>query len=270
MIDCVMTDFKKITLCADDFGLSYGISQAILKLARMKRLSAVSCMVNTAHFSQCAKDLIALSDEVQIGLHFNLTEGFFISELDKRCFSLVELLAKTHLHLVAVPLIENELKAQLDCFIQIMGRWPDFIDGHQHIHQFPIIRTVLLKLYEQCLRPHQVFIRSTYPILSLSPYQFKSTILPHTGGKKLKKVLIQRNIAHNKWFGGIYDFSPTTNYRALFQQWLQRAPDDTLIMCHPGEGQQEADPIVQARQMEMAYFASNEFVEDCAHYQVQI
>lgn len=265
-----MTAFKKIILCADDFGLSNGVSQALLKLVRMKRLSAVSCMVNATHFSLCAKDLIALADEVQIGLHFNLTEGFFISEPDKRCFSLGVLLARTHLHWIAASLIENELKAQLECFIQVMGRWPDFIDGHQHVHQFPIIRKAVLKVYEHYLRPHPTYIRSTYPMLSLPPYQIKSTILTHTGGKKFKNVLIEQSIAHNKCFGGIYDFSPTTNYRVLFRQWLQQAPTNTLIMCHPGEGQEEGDPIAQARQIEMAYFSSNEFLEDCTQYQVQL
>jgi chitin disaccharide deacetylase len=143
-------------------------------------------------------------------------------------------------------------------------------DGHQHVHQFPIIRTVLLKLYEQYLRPHPVSIRSTYPMIARSPYPFKSTVLSHTGGKKLRKALLRQNIAHNKCFGGIYDFSSQANYRALFQQWLHRAPNDTLLMCHPGEGLSENDPIAPARQLEMAYFSSEEFVADCIHYQILI
>ena len=108
-----MTDSKKIILCAHDFGLNPGVSQALLKLVRMRRLSAVSCMVNMPHFSLYAKELIAVSDNVEIGLHFNLTEGFFISQLDKLCYSLPELLAKTHLGLIAKAFIEDELKAQV-------------------------------------------------------------------------------------------------------------------------------------------------------------
>jgi predicted glycoside hydrolase/deacetylase ChbG (UPF0249 family) len=263
-----MTDLKTIIVCADDFGYSPGICEGILTLVRMNRLSAVSCMVNALHFDAYVPELVSLSPPAQIGLHFNLTEGSFLSVPEPPCFSLVELLFKTHTHLISASFIERELRAQLERFIQVTGRWPDFIDGHQHVHQLPIIRTVLLQLYESQLREHGVYIRSTYPINSLPSFYLKGKVLMHTGGKALSTALKHHAIPHNEYFAGMYDFSPQRPYRDLFCQWLESAPNHTLIMCHPGEGVLDTDPIAQARLREMAYFSSEQFLEDTARYKV--
>lgn len=264
-----MSDLKRIFLCADDFGLNPGVCEGLLKLAHKQRLSAVSCMVNTADFIPYAQKLSSLAEVVQIGLHFNLTEGMFLSDSCRACFTLPELLVKTHLRMVSASLVEQEFLAQLERFIQVMGRYPDFIDGHQHVHQFPVIRSIVLKEYECGLRAHKVAIRSTYPLNSLTGFQLKGTILAYSGGMKLAAELKKRGIPHNPCFAGVYDFSPDADYRSLFCQWLQQVPDNTLIMCHPGEGQDDQDSIAPARQMELAYFASDAFVEDCITYRVQ-
>ena len=265
-----MTAFKKITLCADDFGYSPGVCEGLLKLAQMKRLSALSCMVIRPSFSSYAQELHHLSDQVEIGLHFNLTEGSFLSDSNKLCFSLSELLLKTHLRTLAQAFIEQEFMAQLKRFIELMGKWPDFIDGHQHVHQFPLIRTVVMKLYEQKLREHSVWVRSIYPLISLPAYDWKGRVLAYTGGKALKEKLYKHKIPHNEYFAGVYDFSPLADYPALFKQWLKLTPTNTLIMCHPGEGIDTSDAIAPARNKEMFYFLSDEFLEDCKAYNVKL
>jgi predicted glycoside hydrolase/deacetylase ChbG (UPF0249 family) len=252
---------SKIILCADDFALNAGCSAGILKLLRMQRLSAVSCIVNSSEFSVHAQELHPFKDQVKIGLHFNLTEGYLLSQPHKSCFTLNELLIKTHLHALNYSLITTEFLAQLDQFTHVMQQLPDFIDGHQHVHQFPIIRQIILDLYDQKLKGHGISIRSTWPSLSL--YPFKSKILGLTGGKALKKQLINSSIPHNAYFGGIYDFSPKTNYPKLFRAWLKLAKNNTLIMCHPGEGSNPKDVIAPTRVLELDYFSSDEFLEDC-------
>jgi predicted glycoside hydrolase/deacetylase ChbG (UPF0249 family) len=260
-------DTKTIILCADDFGLNSGVSQGILKLAGMSRLSAVSCMVNLPGFAEYAPQLLALKNKVQIGLHFNLTEGTFLSIPNTPCFSLNELLIKTHLASVKLAFIAQEFKQQLAQFIQIMGRLPDFIDGHQHVHQLPRIRTVILDLYEQQLRQYGTFIRATYPASST---YFKAKILAFTGGKALSQALAKASIPHNSGFSGIYDFAPHTEYRALFREWLETATHNMLIMCHPGEECAEHDVIAPTRLIELNYFLSDEFIKDCQKHKVQL
>ncbi|HAU1193105.1 TPA: ChbG/HpnK family deacetylase [Legionella pneumophila] len=265
-----MNGLKSIFLCADDFGLNEGITHGILKAARLQRLSAVSCIVNTSSFEAHAKDLLALKNEVRIGLHFNLTEGYFLSLPDKLCFGLKELLIRAHFGLLNSRLISDELNAQLGHFINVMGQLPDFIDGHQHIHQFPTIRRIIISIYEQRLKGKNIFIRSTYPSVNMSGYQAKTKILGITGGKILSSQLKKTNIPHNPYFAGIYDFSARTNYRSLFRQWLNNVPTNTLIMCHPGEGDRGSDVIAAARIRELNYFLSDGFIQDCEEYQVYL
>ncbi len=261
---------KKITLCADDFGFNHDVSMGILRLAQQRRLSAISCMVNMQAFAALAPQLIALAPSVQIGLHFNLTEGYFLSQKNKKCFSLPELLLKTHARCVSRAVLQQELIAQLHCFKQHMGRWPDFIDGHQHVHQFPVIRSILLDVCQELLPNQSFFIRSVWPMYSVKPFQMKAHILTYTGSKALHGVLNKNALSHNPCFAGIYDFSAKRSYRELFVQWVRAVPDNTLIMCHPGEGLAVNDGIAQARCNEMTYFSSQEFIDDCEQEQVRL
>lgn len=265
-----MNEYKTIVLCADDFGINPGVSAGILKLAHMQRLSAVSCMTNIPDFNHCASDLSAVKDKVQTGLHFNLTEGFFLSEPQQPCFSLNTLLMKSHLRWLSPSFIAQEFNAQLDHYIDRMGALPDFIDGHQHVHQFPVIRQVLLNIYEQRLQKNKVFIRSTAPSISLPQYKFKTQILASTGGRALSLALKKLDFPHNAYFSGVYDFNPRSNYRDLFRLWLSLAANNTLIMCHPGEGMDGLDAIAPTRLIEMDYFLSDAFLEDCQEFRVAL
>lgn len=259
---------QNIILCADDFGLNSGISQGILKLVRLKRLSAVSCMVNQPALRLYASELFALREQVQIGLHFNLTEGYLVSEPGRPCFTLNELLVKTHLHLIKPALIAKEFNAQLDLYIQTLDSLPDFIDGHQHVHQFPVIREVILDIYQQRLKENGTYIRSTWPAFTIPQFKFKAAVLAGAGGKALSTRLKRFAIPHNSFFSGVYDFTPGSDYRSLFRQWLAQARNNTLIMCHPGEADSSDDVIAHARQQELEYFLSEQFLEDCHEYRV--
>ncbi|KTD71276.1 ChbG/HpnK family deacetylase [Legionella tucsonensis] len=267
-----MINSKTIVLCADDFGLDPGVSEGILKLAHMGRLSAVSCMVNMPGFILYAKELFHLkkSKPIKIGLHFNLTEGYLASIPEKSCFTLQELLIKTHMRSIKLSFIAKEFLAQLDRFTEIMQQLPDFIDGHQHVHQFPVIRNVILDLYAQRLKSNGTSIRSTWPSIVLPQSQFKAKILSFTGGKALWKQLIKLGIPHNCFFSGIYDFAPATNYRELFRKWMSLSRENTLIMCHPGESPNSTDPIAHARLKELHYFLSDAFLKDCDEFHVHL
>ncbi|KTD46216.1 ChbG/HpnK family deacetylase [Legionella quateirensis] len=266
-----MSQLKNIMLCADDFGLNKGVSLGILKLVRMNRLSAVSCMVNVQDFALYARELLDRHNQVRTGLHFNLTEGSFLSKPERTCFRLNELILRTHMRTINKAQVVKELNAQLEHYIEVMGEYPEFIDGHQHVHQFPVIRQAIIDLYKQrSLKDKGVFIRSTYPALTLPQFKVKSAILARTGGKKFNAQLKQLNILHNSCFSGVYDFAPDSDYRSLFRQWLARVPSNALIMCHPGEGDDPADVISSTRKQEMNYFMSDEFLFDCEELQISL
>lgn len=265
-----MIQEKQIILCADDYGLNPNISQGIRQLVAMQRLSAVSCMVNVINLAQQAKQLLELRAEIDIGLHFNLTEGYFVADRNKPMPSLMKLLLRSQFRLLSAKFIEQELNAQLDKFEQAFGRLPDFIDGHQHVHHLPRVREVLLKVYQKRLKQNGSYIRSVFPSLGYT-HRLKAWILALTGAYHFKQLLLRDQIPHNPCFGGIYDFSDQTDYASLVNRFLAQAPSGSLMMCHPGlQATKAIDPIAGARSKEYGYLMSESFKQDCERYQIKL
>jgi len=153
---------KRIIICADDYGQNPTISQAIVGLLQNNRISATSCLVTSPLWAEAALALKPLKNNADIGLHFNLTEGNPRSTSLTSFWPLKQLIIKSQLRQLDKAAIAAELHAQLDVFLKELGTYPDFIDGHQHIHQFPIIRDALLDVYEERLRQHNIYLRCTY------------------------------------------------------------------------------------------------------------
>ena len=225
-------------------------------------------MVNASHFAEQAKKLQELDADIDIGLHFNLTQGQFLSQTKKTMPSLTTLLASSQLRLFTLAKVEQELHAQLDEFIHAFGKMPDFIDGHQHVHHLPIIRKALLMVYQTRLSHQQVYLRSIYPNWVSNDYVLKARILKLTGAYGFKRLLQEHAIPHNPHFLGIYDFIQA-DYRNLFSQFLTQARQGSLLMCHPGLNHDDSsDPIASARIREYAYLASEMFLTDCQSQQI--
>lgn len=254
---------KTIYLCADDYGYNPAVSSAIRHLIENQRLNATSCMVNMPDFPAEAKALLALSAPIFIGLHLDFTEGNFLSAPTKPVYSLKKLILIAHTRLIDKIFIEQEIRAQLDRFEAAFGCPPDFIDGHQHIHQLPVIRNILLKIYKERL-PASCQLRNTFPVCTAGKFWCKSGVIAATGGWYFSRMLKKDRIPHNPQFSGIYNFSPDCSYRMLFKAWLTAIQDNVLIMCHPGlSAMDSGDSIAQARSMEYNYLSSNDFLQDC-------
>lgn len=260
-----MQNKKKIILCADDYGLNDAVSQGIYELSCKKRLSAVSCLVFSKDFQAQAKRLSELKNNLSIGLHFNLTESSYLSASTKRAYRLPELIFRAKFRLLSFKKIEQEFLNQRQRFEDCFGFAPNFIDGHQHVHCFPLIRDILLKNTEE-----SIFFRNTWPGLASLAFQNKQQIIAACGGRDFNRLLQKKGHPANAYFAGIYDFNPATDYRAFFVDCLKQARNQTLIMCHPADKLHEADPIAQARVREYQYFNSEQFIEDCERYHIEL
>ena len=258
---------RTLALCADDFGQAPGISAGIVRLAAARRLSAISCITNLPHWSVDAPLLRGLPDSVDLGLHFNLTEGAPLSPRLARLWpqlpGLGTLLARAHLGLLPRGALRSEFQAQVRAFIETTGKAPRYIDGHQHVHALPIVRELILDAVEHT-RPLPA-LRCTGRILGPG-FALKRRIIERSGGRALRRQLVQRELAHNPALLGVYDFSETP-YRALMQGWLKAVPSEgALLFCHPGDASvpAAADAIATARQREIAYLESADFAFDLA------
>jgi len=262
---------KSIVLCADDYGQAPAISQGIIHLLQQERLSAVSCMVNMDDWPEHAKWLLPFQQKMDIGLHFNLTLGKPLSaEYRKRhggqFSSLGKVLCLACLHSFSQAAIEAELHAQIDRFQEQLGFLPSHLDGHQHIHQFPVIREAIVRVHEERLRAGNAYVRLISGRLVPRDFiqHFKKVVVHAAGSAAMKKLLVARNIPHNPSFAGIYAFGLAANYPAFFSQFLQALGENGLIMCHPGLLERQArDSIARARYEEYRYLAGEQFIEAC-------
>lgn len=266
-----MQQRKRIVLCADDFGQAPAISQAIVGLIGQRRLTATSCMVTSPNWLEHAQWLAPLKPLADMGLHFNLTEGKplspqYIDTYGDTFSSLATVMRQSIFRQLEVKVIEAELEMQLKLFKSGMGFLPDFIDGHQHVHQFPVIRDALLSVYRRYFPDKKTYIRLAKPSIKINHLlrDSKKIIISAMGAGTLKQQLIRENIAHNASFSGIYSFKNSKNYADYFPKFLRESEDGGLIMCHPGlVSQLSDDPIMSARQDEYAYLASEKFLVDC-------
>src|SRR5262249_54170630 len=68
-------------LCADDYALTPGVSAGILELIEDGRLTATSALTTGSYWAEGARALRSMSEEVEVGLHLNLTLGVSLSQM---------------------------------------------------------------------------------------------------------------------------------------------------------------------------------------------
>ena len=266
-----------LTLCADDYGLSADINDAILTLVRTGRLNAVSCMAIGSVFDD-APLLAAVTEApftVQVGLHLTLTEYTPLAAMPRlakegRFPSVGSLLAKSHLRQTDRAELREELARQFDAFERTFGRKPDFVDGHQHVHIFPGIREDVAELAAARMGTKETgsgWVRCcAAPMSDLIALRNPRAVLLNAMSRRQRPHLLRAGLHSNQRFYGVNTFDRHHSYRTLMQAWLKLAAKEsssTLIMCHPGlGGENPEDPIAARRADEFSYLQSDQFEED--------
>jgi predicted glycoside hydrolase/deacetylase ChbG (UPF0249 family) len=275
-----------IAVCADDYAQNTAISAGILELLDKKALSAASCFSTAPSWRERAAP--ALRERVEkrvdghwqadVGLHFNLTEGFGGPAAHSLNGLILRGLAGELNRKAMQAVITAALQRQLDAFEQGLGRAPDFIDGHQHVHQFRGVREVLLQVlaqrYPRGSSPgtdgKKPWVRNT--VRASHGWRGKAQVLELLGGKALATALSRRGLSSNHGFAGVYGFD-RPDYGVCFAQWLKAAKPGMLIMCHPARATQESgghDPIAAQRLVEHRYFSSPAYPEALRAAGVQV
>lgn len=223
---------KRIVLCADDFGMDPAADEAILRLAELRRLSATSCLAQGRGFAAQAS---ALRDSgLQLGLHLNFTEAIGAAALHMPVSALI---LNAWLRRLPAAQVGAQIAAQLDAFEAALGRGPDFVDGHQHVHQFPVIREALLRTLAQRYGARPPWLRQTRAgRLSGTPMglRLKARTIEFLGARRFARRAGALGFRMNRRFLGVYDFQGgRAAYEPLLRNWLAMAEDGDLIMCHP-------------------------------------
>lgn len=227
-----MRDF---VVCADDFGIESGVDAAIVALAQAQRLSATGCLVTSARFPQAASALFELP--IDIGLHLNFTEFLGIPGFYK---PLGTLIALSYARRLPRAEVRRQIETQLDVFEQHLKRAPDFVDGHLHVHQLPVIRDELLAALTRRYAGHLPWLRDTKPTV-LSPalpfmQRFKAHVIGALGARALVRQAKASGARVNHGLMGAYDFSrPHPPYLTMLGEWLKHANTGSVLMAHPAQ-----------------------------------
>lgn len=260
-----------IILCADDFGFSPAVSDGILTLVQEGRLSAVSCMAASPHFSAAAEKLKPFADRVDIGLHLVLTDLKPLSTmpglvLDGHLPSMKFLVKKSISGTLPKLEVAAELERQIDVFVETFGQAPDFIDGHHHVHQLPGIRDVVLDIVDERFSASLPWLRvcsESLPTLLYRRVSIGRGLAIGWFGAAMRKRAAQKGLLTNNGFSGIYDFSGRRPYGELFDRFISGIRPGGLIMCHPGhvdDTLRSLDGLTDQRERELDYFRSDRFL----------
>ncbi|HMW17415.1 MAG TPA: ChbG/HpnK family deacetylase [Accumulibacter sp.] len=263
---------KRLVICADDFGMSAAVDQGIVELAAGGCLSAVSCLADAPELRSRAAALRALP--VDIGLHLNFTERF-----DDETFflPLPRLIVSSYLGRLDRQMVIEAIDRQCQRFEEHFVGPPHFIDGHQHVHQLPIIRHALLEVIGRRYPGRALWLRSTRVRRGVNPrvvrpgYTLKATIIATLGERALRRLVSTRGWRMNDSLLGVYDFSASEQqYAALLDGWFDAAHDGDLLMCHPAKSATAGDPLGEQRVREYTVLSAPRFADRLATRGLQL
>lgn len=247
---------KSIAVCVDDFALYAGIDEAVCELVNDGAVASFSVMSTAPRWLRESAPLAAqLTRPHEVGLHLNFTHRF---SGFPEVFDLKQLILRAYLHQLSREKIRASIEQQFDLLVAGLGRLPDFIDGHQHVHQLPMIRTILLDVVQRrYVGVKKPWIRSTLP--NTPHANLKSRVIAGLGAKTFARALVGQGLGFNRQFFGAYSFAKNeqNRFQTALPQWLTDASSGALLMCHPcASSNNDDDPIASQRVQEYRFLRS--------------
>lgn len=198
-------------LNADDFGLTTGVNDAILELARMGALQATTVMVNMP-YAEAAHELLSVAG-FHVGLHVTLTEGRPVAVVDKvaslvgaegRFFDSVVFRKRLKAGQIREAEMDFEIEAQWQRLCGILGRAPSHIDSHQNVHKQRSVLRAFLRfghrhqgcgvrnpnryIFDTKIKNAKLMPSWSYSLRSGNIRRFFTDLYLRNAGRQLKKV----------------------------------------------------------------------------------
>jgi predicted glycoside hydrolase/deacetylase ChbG (UPF0249 family) len=132
---------KMLIINADDWGRSMAETDAAFRCFKAGRITSVSAMVFMEDSQRAAE--LANENNVEVGLHLNLTERFTANTAPSMLVSYQEKIARflrsaKLSQLLYNPFLRKEIaysyRTQAAEFERLFGKRPSHVDGHHHMH----------------------------------------------------------------------------------------------------------------------------------------
>jgi predicted glycoside hydrolase/deacetylase ChbG (UPF0249 family) len=260
-----VSPLRPLIVCADDYAISPGVSRGIRELAEAGRISATGAMTAMPHWPEAAAAIKPLTGRVAIGLHLTLTDQRPLGPMTRlapggRFPTIAAISRNARLGRLPREEIAAELARQLDAFETHLGRPPDFIDGHQHVHNVPVVRDLVLDAIATRLAAHRTWVRDCWDDLGALARRasFEGALVAILGYGLHRRARAKRIVA-NRGFTGVYPFG-SVSLASEIPRMLAGAGEHTMLMVHPGHPDAElaaVDPWVEPREGEWADLMSD-------------
>ncbi|MFG1345676.1 ChbG/HpnK family deacetylase [Xanthobacter autotrophicus DSM 431] len=249
---------RRVVLCADDYAIAPGVSEAIRQLIAARRINATSVMTVFDGLKEEADALKAAARDMgaSIGLHVTLT-GTFAPLTAGMAGPLGTFPALSALLVAALTrrldpkAVAAEVEAQFLAFAEAFGGPPDHVDGHQHVHVLPVVRRAVLAATAR--HAPKAWLRDVTPAKgALNGFDFKGRLIG-SFARGFARDAARLSLVTNSGFGGAYDFSAGHDFAALLTHFLKGVPEGGLVMVHPGRVDDPLtarDPLTHQREVE--------------------
>jgi predicted glycoside hydrolase/deacetylase ChbG (UPF0249 family) len=256
---------------ADDLGLAHGVSQGILELARSGAVTSASLLMNMPGSLEALTT--GRSGGLDVGLHLNISVGAPLSPpasvrglLDARgrfCGP-PEIARRLLRRRLRVDEIETEWSRQIEAALAA-GVHPSHLDSHAHVHAWPGLYPLTLRLACRYGIPgvRRGFSGYLVPLWRRSGRKARRERRPATG-----QPVYQPH--HLTVLSGL---GRACTQQALASLLRSLPPGVTELICHPGYVDDELrriDPLTDAREREQAVLASSVFQDLLVRNGVQL
>jgi len=230
---------KRVIINADDFGLSQGINQGIVKAHREGVLSSATLMANAPGFEH-AVELASQNRGLGVGVHLNILRGTplsrrnhvasLVSKEGIFCSSLFRLYRKLMSGQIDLAEIEREFRAQIEK-IMTAGIVPSHLDSEKHSHMVGPLFALTCRLANEYGMGKVRFVREF--CLTRKLMQMGKALFVSFTGPARKRSLKAEGIKSSDHFKGLCASGRMDAER--LQKVLRRLKDGvTEIMVHPG------------------------------------
>jgi predicted glycoside hydrolase/deacetylase ChbG (UPF0249 family) len=228
---------KRLIISADDFGLTEGINEGIIRCAREGIVTSASVMANMPAFEQ-AVVLAGQCPGLATGVHLNLVKGSPLqpagevrSLVDDRgaFYTLPRFTLRLLSGKIRLAEAEKELRSQVEKALNA-GLKVTHLDSHRHFHVYP----PLLKLVIKMAREYKIDSIRCPLGLSVLPGGFKEFILSSLS-RNARRNLDAAGIRHNDKFFELVKIETKNDYLRAMGRFCESLKDGvTELDCHPG------------------------------------
>jgi predicted glycoside hydrolase/deacetylase ChbG (UPF0249 family) len=272
---------RSLLVVADDFGIGPEVSRGILELMNLGSVTGTVLIVNSPHAEVAVTRWQLAGRPGEMGWHPNLTmddpvapTGQVTSLLTHggRLASLGKLLARMASGRVKYSDLVRELDAQYQRYCDLVGAVPTLINGHKHIHIFPMVSRALTDVLRRWnVRP---YVRRVVEPLSclrrIRGARLKRAFLSTLGSTAAKRQA-QAGFAGNDYLAGITD-PAWVHDPEFYVRWLACIPGDVVeLAVHPGHRDETllgrdctaVDGQIERRVAEQRLLTDPEFFRAC-------